>query len=262
MVDEIIKQKQVYDVLVTPIICDKTSNEEKIVRKNGVIFSSQKYCREADPDMSDLAISFYQILYNEKLIDFDLLDNQGYLKNKEFAGDTMNSFTTIANGVVSNELQFKGRKLNISVDPYLIYYKCQYHCLANFWLIPMRDGRQSSKRNKYDSLDLYLEYLKDNWESLKKEEKVSYGRGKYISDYDNYFRNKKLKDFNNFCKIHYVKKSEADILSLYKNHRYVNLMDIAITSIFERAKSISTDKEIYSRLYDYFKMKGIVDIYR
>lgn len=172
------------------------------------------------------------------------------------------SFNTIANGIASTELQWKGGKINILTDTYLIYYKSQYHCLANFWLIPMKHGRQSRKKNRYDSLDLYLEYLKENWKSLKKEEQVSYGRGKYITAYDNYFRNKKLKDFENFCKIHYVKESETGISSLYKNRQYMDIMDIAIISIFDRAKSISNDKEIYSQLHAYFKKKGIVDIYR
>lgn len=38
----------------------------------------------------------------------------------------------------------------------LIDYQSKYHCLANFWVIPMCHGRTSTKLNPYDSLDAYL----------------------------------------------------------------------------------------------------------
>jgi len=38
----------------------------------------------------------------------------------------------------------------------LIDYQSKYHCLANFWVIPMCHGRTSAKLNRYDSLDSYL----------------------------------------------------------------------------------------------------------
>lgn len=259
MEDKTTMQKQVYDVLVTPIICDKKLKENSFIRKNGVIFSSQKYCRDADPDMSDLAINFYQILYKDKLIDFNLIDENGYLTNKEFAGDTMNSYNTIANGIASTKLQFIGDENNVSIDPYLTYYKNHYHCLANFWLIPMRHGRQSPKKNRYDSLDLYLQYINENWENLKNNKQISYGRGKYITTYDNYFENTNLKDFKDFCRIHYIEKINDDILDLYKNHQYNDIMDIAISSIFDRAKNIASDIEICPELYKFFEERGILD---
>lgn len=50
----------------------------------------------------------------------------------------------------------KRTKLKRRVSKELIDYQSKYHCLANFWVIPMCHGRTSAKLNPYDSLDAYL----------------------------------------------------------------------------------------------------------
>ena len=113
------------------IQCNK--KEYKTIKRSkcqdrDVIKTSQKYIRKNDPDMSDFAIGFYEIIYKDILNGKTILDEKGYLQNKElFAGDTMNSFRTIKR---------RNPKENI-----LKKYEYQYHCLANFWLIPMEMGR-------------------------------------------------------------------------------------------------------------------------
>lgn len=61
---------------------------------------------------------------------------------------------------------------------YLIEYEKRYHCLANFWVIPMRHGRRSAKLGRYDSFDFYLEKLQDEYNEFQKEAIVHYPREK------------------------------------------------------------------------------------
>ena len=61
----------------------------------------------------------------------------------------------LQNVILGNRSQ-KERSLKEEWPKELIDYQSKYHCLANFWVIPMCHGRTSAKLNRYDSLDSYL----------------------------------------------------------------------------------------------------------
>lgn len=259
-----IKTKKVYDLLLTPIICEKTKSREiSIIKKSGLIISSQQYYSTADEDMSDFAIEFYKILYgNNLLYKKKVLENE-CLVNKEFAGDTMNSFNTIAN-MFSNSFLWKEGNPTISMNPYLLNYKARYHCLANFWMIPMRHGRTSSKLVKkgmysYDSPILYTEILKAEWDSISEDENIPYQNDK--NEYSNYFNAIKKDDFDN---IHFLPEvdNSIKIRSLYENKNEKNaleLVNISMQYIYDRARLICKNESIVNQLYDCFEKLNLID---
>lgn len=146
-----------------PIECI-TQKSESIFKHDDRIFSSQKYTGCYDPDMSDFAVEFYKIIYSEILEEskYEFLDK----KNLEyFCGDTMNSYKNIAKRIDSSEAQ---------------KWENEYHCLANFWLLPKHVGHSSrytaklglmkyskSKRGIYDYVDIFLENYKDKYDDYK-----------------------------------------------------------------------------------------------
>ena len=89
------KEDQIHEILFMPIYCDK--KHDKISCEDNKIKTGQKYSSTADEDMSDFAIGFYEIVYKDILNSKPLLEHNGSLCNNEYAGDTMNSFNTIAN---------------------------------------------------------------------------------------------------------------------------------------------------------------------
>jgi hypothetical protein len=105
------------------------------------VLSGQKYYSSADADMSDFAIGFYEIIYKEILKGKPILGQKGSLRNSEFAGDTMNSFNTIANCTPGAGKSSRLRTEKEEWPEYLRVYHSQYHCLANFWILPMDIGR-------------------------------------------------------------------------------------------------------------------------
>lgn len=130
------KAKQIRELLLIPISCDKKING--ISRKDNRILSGQKYYSSADEDMSDFAIGFYEIIYRDILGNIPILDFRGALHNNEFAGDTMNSFNTIANvthGAGKSRLQ---RTPIIEWHEYLREYHMRYHSLQIFGLFPWK----------------------------------------------------------------------------------------------------------------------------
>lgn len=238
------KQEQVYDILVMSISCDKKYKE--IVIKDGIILTSQKYCRDADEDMSDFSIGFYERLYQDLLVGNALLDKDGYLVNKEFAGDTMNSFNTLANAILCDS--DKGHRApEDKWTTILKNYYLLYHSLANFWLLPMRIGRMSAKLNKYDSVDLFLNRLSREFDIFKKEKYVD-----YFND---------IKNFEDFCDKHYVRsgRNDSEVLEMYKERETcLKIVENAIDDIENRAKDISTSK--YSViLWEYFASLRLYD---
>ncbi len=161
------KKKQVEEILLMPIICNKFI--KGTVRRGNWIYTGQKYCNSSDEDMSDFAVGFYEILYRN-IINFDnnpssILDSTGYFNDPNFAGDTMNSFRTVSNKYDKNSSKW---------SECLWDYFEEYHCLANFWILPMNIGRTSSHTpeefRKYsksksginDYMDRFLEYYKNN----------------------------------------------------------------------------------------------------
>ncbi|MCI7304021.1 MAG: hypothetical protein MR704_20145 [Clostridia bacterium] len=220
-----LKQKQVHDILVTSISCNK--NYSEIVYEQGKILTGQKYYGAADEDMSDFAVGFYEIIYQD-ILDQTILDEKGKFVNKEFAGDTMNSFASIAN-ITSNAGKTNRSRTPKSKWPiYLQNYYETYHCLANFWLLPMNIGRTSKKLNYYDSMDLFLNRLKQDYSTL--------------SDYKDYFE--KISTFEDYCQKHFVKtgRGKSEILKNYQEGDSENLVKYAMKDIEERASSISISK--------------------
>ena len=130
--------------LLMPIEC--TTETNRVFVYKGRIYSSQCY-RGMDPDMSDLAIKFYKILYDRDL----LVGNK--LLDKQFCGDTMNSmYSAKSYGIKGEELKKWDRN---------------HRCLANFWLLPMPIGHTSptmtyeNKGRLYTYKDL-IKYSKSN----------------------------------------------------------------------------------------------------
>lgn len=161
---------------------------------NKIILSGQKYGSIADEDMSDFAIGFYEIVYQGLIPDKKLLKEDGGLLNMQFAGDTMNAKVYCGKDVDANSS-----------------WKSKYHCLANFWLLPVNVGRSSAKTPKDDRkyskskngindfLDIFLEYYSDKY----KEYADKYG------DYINCMAQDRDEDKNS---------EHTDIGAFYKNH--------------------------------------------
>lgn len=255
-----IQIKKVYDLLLTPIICEKNKSDEiNIIKKPGLIISSQQYYSTPDEDMSDFALEFYKILYGNNLLSSKEVLEKGCLLNKELAGDTMNSFNTIAN-MFSNSFVWKGGSLTISMNPYLLNYKARYHCLANFWVIPMRHGRTSSKLVKkemwsYDSPILYTYNLKCEWDNLIESDNISYPNDK--NEYPNYF---KMIEKDKFDNIHFLPKSDiSTIKSLYEEKNAFELVNTSMQYIYDRARLICSNENIVKQLYERFEELNLID---
>lgn len=128
------KQNDARKILLTPI-----EFGEEISFENNRIFTKQTYSGSLDPDMSDLAVGFYGIIYGLKI-----LTDSGKLLKKDFAGDTMCFFNTVANRIPEAG-RLKKQRTSIENWPAYLqdYYK--YRCLANFWVLPMEVGRTKIK---------------------------------------------------------------------------------------------------------------------
>lgn len=240
-------KEKVYKILLTPIICDK--NHNNIGVENNIIYSSQKYCKSQDEDMSDFSLGFYEILYKDFLKNKPLLDENGKLYNEEFAGDTMYSFNTIAN-MTDGAGNSRNNRTNEKFWPeFLQKYYHSYHCLANFWIIPMYYGRWRSvgyatKENPYDSPDLFLEYIENNFGICKAK------HNKYFNE---------INDVFDFCKLHFFNKLKDynEIKNMYTSKTPENIINYNNQQIENRAKKIS-ESDIANELYDYFYKVGIL----
>lgn len=238
------KQTQVYKILLCPIVCDL--NIKCNPYKNGDnIFSGQTYktrsSQTADPDMSDFAIGFYKIIYKE--IFTNMLDDFGFLLNCCFAGDTMNSFNSIANITPRAGKSKKHRTPKDNWPEDLQNYKTIYHCLANFWILPMCLGRTSMKLNRFDSMDIFLSILETDYDIIISKHKD------YISKFSN---------LNNFANIHFLNAYFPLNRIKYCEQNSYKLIQQATKRIKERAKSIAQSP--YSdELWDYFNSLSMFD---
>lgn len=237
------KRKQVYEVLIMPIKCEKhcgfDDNREVIIcKKDDIVISTETYWPEyrdkdtgkphrypftADCDMSDFACGFYEIIYAPLLNDKKIVDEVGNFVNKEFAGDTMTSVS-----------QLRGLEK-------------EYHCLANFWVLPMELGRKSenklSKTSNYydikDFMDRFLLLLRYKFDDYK-------------NTFPEYF--KKIDDFKTFSDIHMLSESYLD-----ENNMVLQYSDVVdkftenylSKKIKKRAEKIS-ESNYASDLWDYF----------
>lgn len=248
------KRKKVRNILLTPIECttrkpfsiriehDNDNNEIFPSEKkftSARIISSQKYSGALDPDMSDFAIKFYEIVYRDILESQEILKGEG-LYRCVFAGDTINSFNSIANNVPGAGQSAKQRTEKKVWPLFLREYHNQYHCLANFWILPMCIGRTGAKLNKFDSVDIFLNKLKENDRLLERH-----------ADYY-----KRLKTYDEFRKKHfienYVQLSTDDVLEKYrkKDKTEKKLEDDASELVKRAYKCMESRAESISLLKD------------
>ena len=236
------KQKQVHDVLLMPIECTSRSGTNATINKAGnAIKSTQLYKSGPDPDMSDIAIGFYKILYPEI---GSILTPEGLLACQEFAGDTMNSFNSIAN-ITKGAGQSKNSRTPQEEWPeYLKKYHASYHCLANFWVLPIHMGRRTAKLNRRDSMDIFLSLLQgDGYETHFKP------YPQYLSWADSY---------SEFVEKHFLGTySNIELIPYHEGHAE-ELVDQAMGRITQRAEDLAKSSYCNS-LYDFFYECGLID---
>ena len=257
------KNEQVEKVLLTPISVTgykgngtiQIKKEEALIKTTQAYYPSKNYPISLDADMSDFAIGFYEIIYKD-FLENKILNGTDALFNREFAGDTMNSFDTIANTVPGAGKSSAKRTERSEWPKYLQEYYDQYHCLANFWVLPMVVGRKVD--NKYykaysnyysvdggtqDYMDRFLKVLKDNF-------------GVYKESYPDYFR--KLDSFEDFLNVNYINDVYykdgciVDYSSLEAEERIGRITD----NIKGRARAISNSKHM-DELWNYFDSLGL-----
>lgn len=234
------KEEQVCKILLMPIkcYCDYKNGNILITKENKKIMSSQKYYPQyidknthkpfryawkpksnPDEDMSDFACGFYEIIYNKVLSRSTIIDIVGNLSNKQYCGDTMTSVSKI---------------------PQL---KESYHCLANFWILPMHIGHTSSSTPVYlkkwsKTSDYYkTEDFMDRWLLLLKYQFADF------KENFSYFNN--FKNFEEFADIHFLRGSYVDdnynIVEYSSNYRSKEDLHDTLLNFWKiRAKAIAT----------------------
>lgn len=245
-----IKRKQVYEVLLMPINCEKhcgfdSNRKVNISKQRNHIISTETYWPQytdkitgkqfrypfkSDCDMSDFACGFYEIIYTPLLYGNKIVDEVGNFVDKEFAGDTMTSASKLPG------------------------LRDKYHCLANFWLLPMEIGRTSNNdwtktSRKYDIqdfMDRFLSLLKSKFEKYK-----------YL--YPTYFRN--IDTFERFVEIHYLGgvyvDEKYDVIE-FSNHIDISTSEVLLDLIKCRAENISKSKCV-DELWHYFNKWGLCE---
>lgn len=244
------KKKKVEDILLMPIVSSKSVKGITLAirqdNKKKFILSGQTYENGTDEDMSDIAIAFYQKIYSQKKENNSceiskILTVDGKIINPQIAGDTMNSFKQITSRVSCTDTK-KDEWFNF------------YHCLANFWILPMEIGRQykrgfSKSQVSKDYMDGFLIVLKAKYEDYKKE-------------YPDFFD--RMKTFKDFCESQYITPYFKDNNIEEKNIIEITGLKNADDSI-EKMKSLVESRarlladECSDSLYDFFQECGIVE---
>lgn len=268
------KSEQVYEVLLTPIEFDSekyTSGNiytdyriEKIniYKKDSIIRSSQSYYPYyevidkryefvADPDMTDFACGFYEIIYRNILGGKKIVREDGNAVDTNYVGDTMNSFHYIANRVPEAGKKRRTRTPYDAWPKYLQEYYKQYHCLANFWMLPKELGRQNmdilskgyydwnAQEGAQDYMDRFLALLQTNWEQ--------YNQNSYFEGINNFYE---------FARSQYLIGNHLDSdmrIVEYSKNDIESVICLVQKCIRMRAKAISQSKEV-EELYNYFKL--------
>lgn len=246
------KREKICEILLMPIKCDKYKYKQ-VHREDGVIYTGQRYNRCSDADMSDFAIGYYEIIYENILGSNQILLDNGGLRCYDFAGDTMNSFDTVANRVPGAGKSKKERKAIPRNDwpQYLQEYELNYHCLANFWLLPLEVGRTGKPMSKLmaakDYMDRFLKFYQAN-EKMYKEK------------YKEYFL--KFGGFEEFVKSHFLigsninENMQIEIYSTpIKDGK--DFIQQARKMMEHRAESISKSKYA-DPLWKYFKKLNVL----
>lgn len=246
-------RRQVYEILLMPIECDKYKYS-KIYRKDNVLYTGQRYISKySDADMSDLAVHYYEIVYSKILEGKRILQDNGDLVDSHFAGDTMNSFNTVANRVPGAGKSRKQRKSIPSKQwpKYLQEYELNYHCLANFWILPLDIGRTlkplSKARVGRDYMDRFLNVLCSDIKL-------------YEDKYEPYFM--RMGEFVEFADIHFLvgnnlkENMQIEVYSTPINNGE-EFIQRAQAMMRHRADLISKS-ECAESLWDYFNKLGIL----
>ena len=221
-------KEEIKEFLLMPIEC--TTEADRIFIFKGKIFSSQKY-RGLDPDMSDLAIKFYKIIYADQLGGRSLL-NGDKLENKQFCGDTM-----ISNYSVKSLKKDEKDKWDTT-----------HRCLANFWMLPMPVGH-SSPGMAYEINNKKYGY-KDLSDLSKSNPKIRDDMYKYLETLQNNETQKNMKKYypdywaafgEGFQVQHYLGTIYADRPDPIDYNSYR-------TNIEKRAEIISEDERLREKL--------------
>lgn len=190
-------------ILLAPIIVDRELNksEKGLVFKwsddsKTTIISGQKYKRAPDADMSDIAVAFYESLY-----EITMLNVKNNFENDEFAGDTMNTYKIVARFASSEKKD---------------EWKSKYHCLANFWLLPFEVGRTNKSSGKLckgraikpaETVENFNKRTKDYMDRFL--DQLSKNKGEYNKTFPVYFKRFTIGDLVNndlseFGKAHFL----------------------------------------------------------
>lgn len=251
------KRKQVYGVLITPIECigfsDGTVNIKKtgnIIKTTQTYYPYKKWRCPLDEDMSDFAMGFYEILYkgllggNRMICDDDLVD-------RFYAGDTMNSFNYIANLFPQAGRSRNSRTPNYMWPKVLQEWELKYHCLANFWIIPMEIGRKNDNEFSKGSYENGLNDFMDRFLDLMS-----------ISDNFNKVFLGTYKSIDELAIIHFLQGSYVtEHTTIIRFSDKTDKPEIMIEKIFNcikiRAKAIA-DSDYALELWNYFYSWGLV----
>ena len=243
------KQKELYLVLTAPIVIDKKKDKQKNgacwCRKGKLIKSGQRYKEDLDEDMCDLAIEFYRALYG-----INILDVYGESINKDFVGDTMNNPTPFL--VMYEKKRCKPAALK--------ELKEQYHCLANFWILPLEVGRKlgtlaKGRKTTYDDfVDRFLIAIMD--------EKNTAIFNQCYPEYCQFFNLEKKEENTHwkiFASAHYIdnvymkkKNGSYDVVVYSKQDSHEEIIKTMLDLINERAINI-VESEKHKDLYLVFK---------
>jgi hypothetical protein len=233
MCTEAQKKEKVKEILLMPIVSSKSVTGITIAQRKDdgskFILSGQKYTGVVDEDMSDIAIAFYEVVYDG----IKILDNKGILVDPQFAGDTMNSYNQIVNREGCSEEkkeEWFGR----------------YHCLANFWILPLEVGRKgivgvSKSSVSKDYMDGFLIVLEKRYKEYK-------------TKYFDFFG--AMGDFEEFCKKQYIapyKEDKIKITGLTPPDESIDIMEELVEA---RAKLLS--EKLSEKLYNLFDEMGIL----
>ena len=220
------KEDQVKKILLMPIIASKDIKGITLATRNDTnesfILSGHSYGDTTDEDMSDIAICFYKEIY-----DIDIMNKEKY-GDVDFAGDVMNSYKRIAGRITcSSDKKEKWKKM--------------YHCLANFWILPMEVGRKGTKgfsksQVSKDYMDGFLKVLSEKY-------------AEYSERYKEYFA--EFGEFTEFCEKHCIKNvyfkdnERVKITGLKKADQVINVME---SMCIKRANELwkAKGEELYS----------------
>lgn len=170
-----IREQKIADILLMPIEVLTRSKMDRMIHfadQNGKIETGMRYIPSGsnssslDCDVSDIAMDFYNVIYKKSILE----KGKRNIVSNEFVGDTMNS----------------------------IHKDINYHCLANFWILPLDMGRRIGKNSKArmgDRMEFLLLDLKNDYEYYRR----------LHPDYFDYFV-----DYDKFCEKHFLEEAYFD----------------------------------------------------